>query len=578
MLSIGRQAGLFIFIERWLKSLSSLVVLLISAVVLLGAYFTYGKYLAKVWGIDADKKTPAHTMNDGVDYCPCKAPVLLGHHFASIAGAGPINGPIQASVFGWLPVMLWVLIGGVFFGAVHDFGSLYASIRHGGKSIGEVIDVNIGRTGKRLFLVFAWLTLLLVIAAFASIVQGTFVVADPAASTANGSVATASLLFIVLAIAFGFFVYRKNTSLLWSSIIGVILLAACVWVGLEFPIVGVSPNFWLGFIAVYIWVACVAPVWILLQPRDYLNSFLLYAMMLLAAVGVIFANPTMNIAPVVAEKTATLFPVLFITVACGAISGFHSLVSSGTSSKQIDKETDAKVIGYGGMLIECLLAILALIAVASLGGQQGTPPVTFATGIAGFFAAIGASTATQNVIFTLITLAVSAFALTSLDTAARMGRFMLQEFFVNEGEDVKALTGIRKFVVNPYVSTTITVGLGILLAIGGWSKIWPLFGAANQLLAGLSLLAVCVWLGRIGKKNFMFYIPMAFMLIATLTSLIITFKNQITAFLTHAEGVDMMTAGLQSFFAGVLAILAIILAIQGIKALTSIGKKKDVAA
>ncbi len=572
--------------------MSSLVILLISAVVLLGAYFTYGKYLAKTWGVDGDRPTPAVTMSDGVDYCPAKAPVLMGHHFASIAGAGPINGPIQASVFGWLPVLLWILIGGIFFGAVHDFGSLLASVRHEGKSIGHVIEVNIGKNGKRLFLAFAWFTLLLVIAAFTSIVQSTFTVADPTVSTANGSVATASMLFIVLAIAFGFLVYRRNASLLVSSVVGVILLGVCIWVGLLAPITGVSGTFWLVFITIYIMVACVTPVWILLQPRDYLNSFLLYAMMILAFVGVIIANPSMNTAAVATEtytttgmsvidgsKLGTLFPVLFITVACGAISGFHSLVSSGTTSKQIAKETDAKVIGYGGMLIECFLAVLALIAVSSLGGMPTgvasgkvfAPATIFATGIANFFGG-------NQVVFTLITLAVSAFALTSLDTAARMGRFLFQEFFVNEGENAKSLTGIRKFLVNPYVATVVTVGLGAIMAVGGYTKIWPLFGAANQLLAGLALLAVCVWLGKIGKKNGMFYIPMAFMIIATVTSLVITFKNQFTALLANAEGMDVVASLLQVIFAAVLIVLAVILVIEGIKALASIKKNKDVAA
>ncbi len=570
--------------------MSSLVVLLIAAVVLLIAYMTYGKYLAKAWGVDPDRTTPANSQNDGIDYVPAKAPVLMGHHFASIAGAGPINGPIQASVFGWLPVLLWILIGGIFFGAVHDFGSLFASVRHGGKSIGHIIEVNIGKTGKRLFLLFGWLTLILVIAAFASIVQGTFTITDAAreaGNMANGSVATASLLFIVLAVAFGFLVYRRNAPLLISSIVGVVLLAICIWVGLLAPI-DLPKNFWIIFIAIYIIVACVTPVWILLQPRDYLNSFLLYAMMILAFVGVIIANPSMNTAAV--ESAAfntpgmvtatgkaganTLFPVLFITVACGAISGFHSLVGSGTTSKQLAKETDAKVIGYGGMLIECLLAVLALISVSSLGGQPFTmngdvktifaPATTFATGISNFFGG-------NKIVFTLITLAVSAFALTSLDTAARMGRFLFQEFFVNEGEDIKSLTGVRKFLVNPYVATIITVGLGIWLAVGGWSKVWPLFGAANQLLAGLSLLAVCVWLGRIGKKNFMFYIPMTFMMIATLTSLVMTFLAQVKKI-----GTGDSAAILQTFFAAVLIILAVFLVVEGVKALSDIKKNKGV--
>ena len=416
--------------------MSGLVILVVSIVCFLAAYVTYGSWLAKQWGIDPSRETPAHTMEDGVDYIPAKSPVLLGHHFASIAGAGPINGPIQAAVFGWVPVLLWIIIGGIFFGAVQDYSSIVVSIRHGGKSLGEVLEENVGHKCKVLFTVFAWLVLLLVIAAFADIVAGTFagytiVDGQKVFNQANGSVATASMLFIPLAILFGFMVYRKNAPLIVSTVVGVILLAVCIAVGLKFPIY-LSKNIWLIFVFVYIIIASVTPVWILLQPRDYLNSFLLYFMIIAATIGIIGTNPTVELQPVTSwklENGQTIFPYLFITVACGAISGFHSLIGSGTTSKQLNNEKDAKLIGYGGMLIECFLAVIALIAVGSLcaDGQYakiGTPPVVFATAVKQFFMNLGFGEAAGNTTYTVVSLAISAFALTSLDTGTRLGRFI----------------------------------------------------------------------------------------------------------------------------------------------------------
>ena len=561
--------------------MNSLVILLISTVVLVAGYLCYGRWLAKQWGVDPSRETPAHTMADGNDYCAAKAPVLLGHHFASIAGAGPINGPIQAAIFGWLPVLLWILIGGVFFGATHDFAALFASIRHEGKSIGHVIELNIGRRGKKLFLVFAYLTLLLVVAAFGSIVVGTFQatytdgVLDTAASIANGRTAMISMLFIVLAVVFGFLVYRRNAPLGISTVIGVVALVACIALGYMFPIY-FSKNFWTIFVMAYILIASVTPVWILLQPRDYLNSFLLYGMIILAVVGIVVAHPTMNLPALTGfgglDGTSKLFPVLFITVACGAISGFHSLVGSGTTAKQLDNEKDAMAIGYGGMLIECGLAVISLICVSFLFADgalpAGTPTVVFATGISTMLATVGLPT---DVMYSVLILAVSAFCLTSLDTATRLARYMLQEFFVDEGEDVANLTGFKKFIANPFVATLITVALGGILMTGGYSKIWPLFGAANQLLAALALLACAAWLGNIGKNNKMFYVPMVFMLAATLTSLYFTFTGKLSRLVGGISAAEASTAadGLQVFFSGVLFILAIILTIEGVKTLSS---------
>lgn len=559
--------------------MNSLVILLISIAVLFAGYVTYGNWLCKQWGVDPKRPTPAHTMTDGKDYVPARSPVLLGHHFASIAGAGPINGPIQAAIFGWVPVLLWILIGGIFFGAVQDFSSLLASIRHQGKSIGHVIEVNVGVKAKRLFLVFAYLTLLLVVAAFASIVVSTFVGfgADGALNTPNGRTASTSMLFIVISIIFGAAVYRRNAPLGISTVVGVVGILICMYIGYQFPIY-FSSQVWLGVIIAYIFIASVTPVWILLQPRDYLNSFLLYGMMIAAVIGILIARPTVAlpafngfvVGGTPGYASGFLFPVLFITVACGAISGFHSLVGSGTTSKQLDRESDARLIGYGGMLIECGLAVIALICVGVLfkdgAMPAGAPPAVFATGIASMLQTF-AGDAAYDIAYSTIILAVSAFCLTSLDTATRLARYMLQEFFVAEGEDASALTGYKKFFSNSYVATAITVAIGGAMAAGGYAKIWPLFGAANQLLAALALLAVAAWLGNIGKNNKMFLFPMAFMLCATISSLLLTLQAKISMF---AAGTGTLSAdGLQIFFSALLIVLAINLTVEGVKTLKS---------
>jgi carbon starvation protein len=525
--------------------MNSLLVVLISIVCFVIAYVTYGAWLAKQWGVDPSRKTPAHTRGDGVDYVPAKAPVLLGHHFASIAGAGPITGPIAAAIFGWVPVMLWIIIGSIFFGGVQDFGSLFASVRHDGKSIGEVIEANMGKTGKKLFAAFAWLTLLLVIAAFTNIVANTFVAVPAAAS--------ASMMFIVLSIGFGHFVYRKGAPLGISSVIGVILLFACIALGNVFPLI-LSWNTWVGILLIYIFVASVTPVWILLQPRDYLNSFLLYAMLGGAVLGLLISRPAMVSPAFTTFKVGSqwLFPMLFVTVACGAISGFHSLVGSGTTSKQIDNEMDTKLVGYGSMLIEGVLATIAIITAAYIGADKfadlaanGGPTNVFSDGIGTFMTSFGVP---FNIGKSFVALAVSAFALTSLDTGTRLGRFIMQEFFYDASREK------QNPLTNRYVSTLVTVILGGWLAMTSWSVIWPVFGSANQLLAGLALLATAVWLKKAGKNYSMFTIPMTFMLVVTLLALIQLIQANMAA-----QNYILV------FFPVLLFILAIVLAVQGYK-------------
>ncbi len=565
--------------------MNSLLLLIVCIAILILGYIFYGGWLCKQWGVgDSKKPTPAHEMEDGVDYVPAKAPVLMGHHFSSIAGAGPITGPIGAAMFGWVPVVLWILVGGIFFGGVHDFGALFASIRHKGQSIGEIISTNMSKRAKMLFTIFAYLTLILVVAAFASIVATTFGAVvdeagaiDTAASATNASVAMVSLLFIVIAIVFGFMVYRRNASMAVSTILGVVAIALCMVIGMNFHPIYLTTNTWMIIVGIYIAIASVTPVWILLQPRDYLSSFLLYAMLAVALVGVVISHAGMGGADGLAAFNGFavdngngmqyLFPVLFTTVACGAISGFHSLVSSGTTSKQLDKETDAKPIAYGGMLLECVLAVITVCAInfAYKNGITAGATAIFAGGISQMYGGI-ASEGVVAVLNTLLVLTYSAFCLTSLDTATRLARFMFQEFFLEPGQTVDDIKdGWKKTLVNPYVATIITVVLGVVLGMTGYSKIWGLFGAANQLLAGIGLLAVATWLGNVGKNNKMFLLPMGFMIIVTICSLCVTVKNQIG--IISAGGADWGPYA-QAILAVILIILAVVLVIEGIQTLS----------
>ena len=572
--------------------MNAALLLVVGCVILIVGYVTYGKWLAEQWGIDENRVTPAHELEDGNDYVPAKAPVLMGHHFSSIAGAGPINGPIQAAVFGWVPVLLWVLIGGIFFGAVHDFGALFASIRHKGQSIGEVIEDSMGTSAKRLFIIFSYLTLILVVAAFASIVANTFKatydesgVLDKVASSANASTEMISILFILVAIVFGFLVYRRNAGLGLSTVIGVAAIVLCMAIGLNFHPLYLNGTTWMIIVGIYITIASVTPVWILLQPRDYLSSFLLYGMMIVAVVGIVGAHPTIDIPAFtgfVDQATngsgvslGTLFPALFITIACGAISGFHSLVGSGTTAKQLDNERDARPIAYGGMLIECALALISLCAVGYIWkeyvpGGVTTPTAVFATGISRMCATIPFLAGAEHVIYSLLILAVSAFCLTSLDTATRLARYMFQEFWLNPGEDVSSVTGFRAILVKPIVATLITVVLGIFLGLNGYANIWALFGAANQLLAALGLMAVATWLGQIGKNNKMFFIPMFFMLIVTICSLLLTIKTNLGAI--GAEGAGSWPI-VRLVLAVLLIVLSLILAVKAVKTIS--GQKKN---
>lgn len=510
--------------------MNTLVIVLIAAVVLVAAYLLYGRWLAKKWGIDPKAQTPAVKYNDGKDYVPTNGWTVFSHQFSSIAGAGPVTGAIQAAAFGWLPVLLWVLLGGVFFGAVTDFGALYASVKNDGKSMGVLIEKYIGKTGRKLFLLFCWLFTLIVIAAFADMVAGTFnaytvkdgvsVLAD--AANTNGCAGTISIMFMVFAVIFGLIQKKFNLSGWKEAVVGLLCVVASFAIGMHFPLI-LSKDAWSYITFVYIFFAAVLPMWLLKQPRDYMTTFMFIGMIAGAAIGLLVAHPTMNL-PVFTgftnEKLGTMFPILFVTVACGAVSGFHSLVSSGTSSKTIENEKDMTKVGYGAMVLESLLAVLALCVAGAAASQDGTPASgtpfqIFSRGVAGFFEMFGIPVHFATV---FMTMCVSALALTSLDAVARIGRMSFQELFAVD--DMKNAKPWRKVLCNPYFSTIITLLFGFVLTKIGYANIWPLFGSANQLLSALVLITLCVFMKVTGRSNKMLFPPMIIMLCVTFTALV----------------------------------------------------------
>lgn len=501
----------------------SVFILIASAALLLLAYRFYSPFIARMLGVDFSRPTPSHTMQDGVDYCPAKLPILFGHHFSSIAGAGPIVGPVIALAYGWAPAIAWILLGGVFMGAVHDFGVLVASIRHGGRSMGTVMGEYLGVTGKRLFLAFLWAAMVLLIAAYLAIVAKTFAAVPPAA--------TASVLFIPLAILFGLALYRLRLSVSLSTALGVTTLAACMAAGKLFP-VSLDASTWAALLVVYSCAASVAPVWLLLQPRDYLNSFLLYALLIMTIAGILAARPAVELPALtsfVDPDLGPLIPILFVTIACGAISGYHSVVSGGTSAKQLDREADARPIGFGAMLVESLVAIIVVIVVMALpfseyrAGLAAADPVSlFSRGAGNLLAALGlpAKAGTE-----FAALAVSAFVLTTLDTAARLARFAFQEFFAPEDGGKP-----HPILCNRYAATAVTVGAAAAMAFtDSWQAIWPIFGAANQLLAAFALLAVTLWLKSRAVRSRAFVLPMYFMFAVTLSALVVLIWTRLAA-------------------------------------------------
>ena len=551
--------------------MNGLVIVLIGIVALSAGYLLYGRWLAKKWGIDPKAKTPAYTHEDGQDYVPSSKFTVFSHQFSSIAGAGPVTGPILASVFGWVPVLLWLIIGGLFFGAVQDFGALYASVKNEGKSMGMIIEKYIGKTGRKLFMLFCWLFTLLVIAAFTDMVAGTFngVGLDSAETAyANSAAASISMLFIVVAVIFG--VIQKHVGKMneWvKAVVAIALLVAMFAVGMKLPIYA-SKTAWIYIIMAYLFLASVLPMWLLMQPRDYMTTFMLLGMIIGAVVGVVVAHPQMQLNAFNGFNVngSGLFPTLFVTIACGAVSGFHSLVSSGTSSKTVSNEKDMPMIGYGAMVVESLLGIVALVVVGAVavGGTkpEGTPFAIFSSGVAGFLEKLGVPVQVATV---FMTMCVSALALTSLDSVARIGRMSFQELFYGESTDPKQMTPAQRVLTNKYFATVITIFFGYLLTLGGYSNVWPLFGSANQLLAAMVLIALAVFLKTTGRTGWTLYIPMFVMLAVTFTALVQ--KTIALAANIAAHNATFLVDGLQLIVALLLMILGVLVAYSCLKKL-----------
>ena len=566
--------------------MNTLVIVLIAAVVLFGAYVFYGRWLANKRGIDPKTKTPAVEFNDGKDFVPTNGWTVFSHQFSSIAGAGPVTGAIQAAAFGWLPVLLWVLIGGVFFGAVADFGALYASVKNKGKSMGMLIEKYIGKTGRKLFLIFSWIFCCIVVAAFADMVAGTFnayTVTDAgvtelaAAATTNGAAGMISIMFMVFAVVLGLIQKKFNLTGWKEAVVGIVCIVASFAIGMNCPLI-FGKAAWSYITFVYIFFAAVLPMWLLKQPRDYMTTFMFICMIAGAVVGLVVAHPTMNL-PVFTgftnEKLGTMFPILFVTVACGAVSGFHSLVSSGTSSKTIENEKDMPKVGYGAMVLESLLAVLALCVAGAAAAADGTPAAgtpfqVFSSGVAGFFEMFGVPV---YVATAFMTMCVSALALTSLDAVARIGSMSFQELF--SVDDMEHAEGWGKLFCNVYFSTVITLAFGFLLTKIGYANIWPLFGSANQLLSALVLITLCVFLKVTGRSNKMIFPPLIIMLCVTFTALVQRFLAMVKAISAAAStaipagettwGAVFIANGLQLILAVLLIVLGLTIVIHSFK-------------
>ena len=562
--------------------MNGLVIVLIAIVVLAAGYLLYGRWLANKWGIDPKAKTPAFTHEDGQDYVPSSKLTVFAHQFSSIAGAGPVTGPILASVFGWVPVLLWLLIGGLFFGAVQDFGALYASVKNDGKSMGMIIEKYIGRTGRKLFMLFCWLFTLLVMAAFTDMVAGTFVGkgvegATDATNYANSAAASISMLFIVVAIIFGLIQKKAGKMKEWvRAVVAIGLLVVMFVIGMQLPIYATKTT-WIYIVMAYLFLASVMPMWLLMEPRDYMTTFMLLGMIIGAVVGVLAEHPTMKLNAFNGFNVdgSYLFPTLFVTIACGAVSGFHSLVSSGTSSKTISNEKDMPMVGYGAMVVESLLGVVALVVVGAVAVNgtkpEGTPFSIFSTGVAGFFEKFGIPVQVATV---FMTMCVSALALTSLDSVARIGRMSFQELFYGDTTDTSKMPVWQKVLTNKYFATIITLFFGYLLTLGGYNNIWPLFGSANQLLAALVLIALAVFLRTTGRTGWTLYIPMFVMLAVTFTALI---QKTIALVKNIAGGqATFLVDGLQFIVAVLLMVLGVLVAFSCLKKL--FGKKAEAEA
>jgi carbon starvation protein len=502
-----------------------LVIVFVAAfIAFLLAYKIYGKFLDRKFDINCDRPTPSHTEFDGIDRVPTRAPVLLGHHFSSIAGAGPVVGPIIAGIaFGWLPALLWIILGSIFIGGVHDYSSLMASIRHKAKSIGEIARIYMTPLSYKIFLIFIWLALVYILIVFVDLTSAGF--------TTSPAVGTSSMFFIFLAIVFGFAINRLGMNFRMASFLFVPLVFIGIYFGHLFPIensylpatMGETKRTWNIILLAYCFIASITPVWILLQPRDYLSSFLLYASLIGAFAGILIGGFEIRY-PMFTSwadiDRGTLFPILFITIACGACSGFHSIVASGTTSKQLNNECDARPIGYGAMLIEGLVAVISLFTVVMVFSGDNilklNPLEIYGNGLGSFLEVIGLP---YEIGKSFGILAVSTFLLTTLDTSTRVGRYVFEEFFDIKGKIARFMaTGATLVLPLAFNFMILRDASGNI--IPAWQAVWPVFGATNQLLAGLALLVVFVWLKKVGKNTIFIIIPMIFMLGMTLWALV----------------------------------------------------------
>ena len=559
------------------------------------AYFFYSKFVARAIGVDPARPTPAHTMGDGIDYVPAHPMVLYGHHFAAIAGAGPIIGPVLAAQFGWASVALWIILGCIFIGSMHDMVTLFLSVRHQGKSIGSVIEDVLGRPGKMIFLMFCFAALVLVMSVFTGQVADAFV--------SNPEVATSSLLGIFEAALFGICVYKFKWNVFAASVVFVPVLFFLVWIGVVFPcdlttLFGVTAatarTIWVVVLFVYCFVASTLPVWLLLQPRDYLNSYLLYAMLAIGLTAVFVVCPSININAfsgftVTAARggaTMYLFPLLFVTVACGACSGFHALVASGTTSKQLDSESHIRPVGYGCMLLEGVVALLALIAVAwhsqadlAAGLSEGKPVVLFAQGLASFCGKLGLPEKTSE---SFMLLAVAAFLMTSVDACTRLARFVWQELWstasaaspaIGEKVQDRPQPAIVRLNRNMYFATAVVVAIGVYLLVLNPSmanNLWTMFASANQMLAALTLLTASLWLFKNKLKFWMATLPMFFMIVTSGTAVFQLFLQNLDKWMKKGFSEGGVTAiGSLTLFC-----LAIVLLVLGALKLRKLVKNR----
>ena len=570
--------------------MNGIVLMLVAAVVLACGYLLYGRWLSNKWGVDAKALTPARRMEDGNSFSPASAFTVFSHQFSSICGAGPVTGTIVAMAFGWLPVVLWVLIGGIFFGAVHDFGALYASMKNNGKSLAQLIEKYIGKTGRRLFLIFSWLFCIIVIAAFTSMVCGTFKYTlaeaggiDFAKSYAAGCAGTISILFTFVAIAFGWAQRKFNLDGAKEFVVAVVAIVLMFAVGMQFPLY-LDLNQWIAVVMVYLVFAGAMPIQTLKQPRDYLTTIMMVVMIVCAVLGIVVlgvngqATITAPVFTGFSTKSGMMFPVLFVSVACGALSGFHSLVSSSTSSKQVSNETDAVKVGYGAMVLESFVGVLAIIIAGIMfsdmntagtgalnNGVASTPFQIFAAGIARGMQAFGVDGTVATV---FMTMNVSALALTSLDAVARIARTSFSEFFAksNDALAIEDKSGAMKVLGNPWFATLVTLIPGLALTFGGYLAIWPLFGASNQLLGSMTMITLAVFCKCTGRKGAMLYVPVAFLLCCTFTSLVQSIMSCVTA-LSAGTAASVFNSVLQLVFAILLVVLGLIVAVNCLREL-----------